>query len=48
MKREIEQLTQRLAAKYVPLSDRPGILGLIKVEPLIRLEEKEAIAKLDE
>ncbi|MGB0648332.1 MAG: peptidylprolyl isomerase, partial [Bradymonadia bacterium] len=47
-KREVEQLTQRLAATYPPLSDRPGILGLIKVEPLIRLEEKRRLPKLDE
>jgi parvulin-like peptidyl-prolyl isomerase len=47
-RRAIDELSIALAEKYPALSDRQGLLRLIKIEPLIRLEAKRSLPKLQE
>jgi hypothetical protein len=46
-KRELEKLSARLAALYPALTDREGILSLLQIEPLIRLDSKRVLPKLE-
>jgi hypothetical protein len=45
-RRELEKLSRKLAEQYPAISDRQGLLRLIKIEPLIRLEAKRSLPKL--
>lgn len=47
-KRELEQLSAALAQQYPALSDRAGLLRLLRIEPLIRLDSKRSLPKLEQ
>lgn len=46
-KRELDKLSARLAMQYPALTDREGILRLLKIEPLIRLDSKRVLPTLE-
>ena len=42
------ELTNELAQAYPPISEHPGVLGLINVEPLHRLDLRKGLIPNDE